>query len=93
MTGNGGLNVILIDGSINASLTLSGGAGDVFIVNVTGRLDLRGSSALGLSGGLTAGQVLYNFVGDRGSLVTARGTTVNGTILAPRARVGRERSG
>ena len=44
VTGNGGLNVIDINGSINlnnASLILSGSASDVFIVNVTGIGQLR----------------------------------------------------
>ena len=53
VTGNGGLNVIAINGNIKASLVLSGGADDTFIVNVTGSLNLGNKEMLGLSGGLT----------------------------------------
>jgi hypothetical protein len=81
ITGNGGLNVIDINGSIRASLTLSGGANDVFVVNVTGNLSLSGSAALGLAGGVTANHVLYNFIGRHGQISTGAHDAVNGTLL------------
>jgi choice-of-anchor A domain-containing protein len=88
ITGNGGLNVIKINGDINLggsnSLTLSGGASDIFVVNVTGSLTINGSSNLGISGGVTAGHVLWEFIGPNGgNLTTQVGNTVFGTILAP----------
>ena len=64
ITGNGGLNVIDITGGINlnnASLTLSGTASDVFIVNVTGNATFAGTGGLLLAGGVTPNHVLYNF--------------------------------
>jgi hypothetical protein len=86
ITGNGGLNVININGSIHASLTLSGGPADVFIVNVSGTLALEGHATLGLAGGVTADHVLYNFTGNRGTISTDARNTVNGTLLAPNYR-------
>lgn len=86
ITGNGGVNVINIRGDITASLTLSGTADDLFIVNVRGSLSLRGSESLLLGGGVTAGNVLYNFT-DRNSSVSVRAGSVNGTVLAPRSDV------
>jgi len=71
ITGNGGLNVINV-GSIvlvKKVLTLSGGANDVFIINVSGDCSI-GSAQVVLAGGLKASRVLWNFLGT--------GTTVNG---------------
>jgi choice-of-anchor A domain-containing protein len=85
--GNGTVNVIQINGNITSSLTLSGSASDLFIINVRGSLNLRGGTGLGLAGGVTADHVLYNFIGRRGSIVVRAGDFVNGTLLAPRYRV------
>src|SRR5205807_1110251 len=63
VTGNGGLNVIDINGDIGNTLALNGTANDVFIVNVTGTLNLSGKQTLDLGGGVTANHVLYNFTG------------------------------
>jgi choice-of-anchor A domain-containing protein len=87
VTGNGGLNVIQIGGNINASLTLSGSAADIFIVNVRGSLRLGSQEGLLLSGGVTADHVIYNFTGTTGSVTLNAGSTANGTILAPRYNV------
>ena len=83
VTGNGGLNVIAINGNIRNSLILSGTASDVFIVNVTGSVDLSGSETLGLAGGVTADHVLYNFTGQGGSINILSSGAVDGTLLAP----------
>ena len=83
ITGNGGLNVIQINGNINASLTLVGGANDVFVINVSGNLDLDRSESLTLSGGVTADNVIYNFVGRRSILQTSSSSQIDGTVLAP----------
>ena len=40
VNGNGGLNVININGNMTTSLILNGSATDIFIVNVTGTLSL-----------------------------------------------------
>ncbi len=80
VTGNGGLNVIQVNGDIKSSLILNGTASDVFIVNVTGTLRLFGSSTLGLGGGVTPDHVLYNFTGAGGN-ITTHGNVLNGTLL------------
>jgi hypothetical protein len=81
--GNGGLNVIDINGTITASLSLSGGANDTFVVNVSGTVNFSAGANLGLAGGLTADHVLYNFTGSGGTIATASGSVLNGTLLAP----------
>jgi choice-of-anchor A domain-containing protein len=87
ITGNGSVNVIQINGNITSSLTLSGSATDVFIVNVRGNVNLRGGAGLGLAGGVTADHVLYNFTGRNGSIVVRAGDFIDGTLLAPRYTV------
>ena len=81
INGNGGLNVILITGSITKSLILNGGPSDVFVVNVAGNLKLGASDVLGLAGGVTANHVLYNFTGTSATFVTHVGNVVYGTLL------------
>jgi choice-of-anchor A domain-containing protein len=83
VSGNGGLNVIDITGSISNSLILNGSSSDVFIVNVSGGANLFGNAALGLAGGVTADHVLYNFTASRGSINVFGSGGVNGTLLAP----------
>jgi choice-of-anchor A domain-containing protein len=82
VTGNGNVNVINITGDITASLTLSGSASDVFIVNVQGNLVLRNHESISLTGGVTADHVLFNFTNSTGKVISAGGATINGTILA-----------
>jgi uncharacterized repeat protein (TIGR01451 family)/choice-of-anchor A domain-containing protein len=91
ITGNGGLNVIDVNGSINlnnASITLSGTASDVFVVNVTGNATFGGTGGLLLAGGVTPNHVLYNFTDTNngpgpGTITSAIGNTLDGTLLAP----------
>jgi hypothetical protein len=78
ITGNGGLNVIAVNGNISKALTLSGTSNDTFVVQVTGNIDLGGSDSLGLGGAVTAANVLYVVTGD---VSTKVGNTVNGTLL------------
>ena len=84
VTGNGGVNVIQINGNITSSLILSGNASDVFIINVTGNLNIGGSSVLGVAGNVAPGNVLYNFIGTGGTIDTHVDNVVNGTLLAPK---------
>jgi choice-of-anchor A domain-containing protein len=85
LTGNGGLNVINV-GSIvlmKKVLTLSGGANDIFIINVSGDFSV-GATQVVLAGGVTAGHVLWNFPGGGTTVqVFKDSTSVSGTILAP----------
>jgi choice-of-anchor A domain-containing protein len=82
INGNGGLNVININGDITTTLILNGSASDIFIVNVTGTLSLTGSTVLGVAGGVSGNNVLYNFTGS-GTITTHVNNMVNGTLLAP----------
>jgi choice-of-anchor A domain-containing protein len=82
ITGNGGVNVIDIDGNITDSLVLSGGSNDVFFVNVSGTIRLSDHRTLGVAGGVSAGAVLYNLIG-AGQVEIGERSVVDGTILAP----------
>lgn len=83
VTGNGGLNVIAVNGNITSSLTLTGTSSDVFVVNVTGTVTLNGNTVLGVGGGVTPAQVLYNFTGESGTITSKVGNVFYGTLLAP----------
>jgi hypothetical protein len=88
LTGNGATNVIKLSGSINLSgsnnLTLTGSANDRFIFNITGSLQMDGSSQVLLTGGVLAQNVVFNFLGGGGQLMTHVGNAVQGIILAPK---------
>lgn len=86
IVGNGGLNVIQINGNIDASITLVGSASDIFVINVKGGLHLKGNASLSLSGGVTADNVIYNFTG-RGEIEARAGSSISGTLLAPNYNV------
>jgi len=86
ITGNGGVNVIDIDGNIRDSVVLSGTASDVFFINVSGNIDLRDHATLAVTDGVTAGAVLYNLIG-AGTVEIHVRNVVNGTILAPDYRL------
>jgi len=87
LTGNGGTNVIKLNGDINLgganNLTLSGSANDKFIFNIKGTLLMDGSSQVLLTGGVLPQNILFNFIGTGKSLMTHVGNAVQGIILAP----------
>ena len=83
--GNGGLNVVQINGDVNlnnASLLFFGGPSDIFIVNVSGTMILNGSGFVSPSAGTWDTHVLLNFTGS-GTITSTGHPTVNATILAP----------
>jgi hypothetical protein len=90
ITGNGGVNVISIDGNITRSLTLGGGSNDVFFVNVSGTIELDDHATLAVSGGVPAGAVIYNLTKGFGTVAIGDRVVVNGTILAPGYNLGLE---
>ena len=87
ITGNGGLNVIKITGDVTLkkTLTLSGGASDQFVFQLTS----SGSDVLTLSGmtmilnGVSADNILWNLTGLGGDVSITSGSVVFGTFLAP----------
>ena len=77
--------VINLSGGItlnNANLTLNGGAGDSFVLNIQGGLSLVGTAALTLTGGVLPQNVFYNFLGTGTTLATHVGDSVIGVVLA-----------
>jgi hypothetical protein len=83
VTGNGGQNVIQV-GSVNLSgssiITLSGGASDYFVINITGGFTMGGSGAIKTSG-VSSSHVLVNVVGTGTDVTSQIGNMVNGTLL------------
>ena len=64
-----------------AALTLQGTATTTYIINVTNKFSLSGSSIVQLSGGLTADNVLFN-VRNSGDATMSSSAVVNGIVLA-----------
>ena len=92
ITGSGGVNVINFLAGINMTngdLTLSGTVDDVFIFNVYTKFVSSGGSSLLLSGGVTASNVLFNYLGASGAAFTGGGHSDYwaGTLLAPNAKI------
>jgi len=87
LTGNGGTNVVNVSGikMTNGTLTLSGSASDIFIINDSGKFSSSNSSIV-LTGGVTANHVLFNVGGDV-SITGGGGNDFFGTILAPSSNV------
>jgi hypothetical protein len=85
ITGNGGQNVINVDG-INlggsAKLALSGGANDFFFINDRGAFAMSGTSSIVLTGGVQASHVIFNVTGTGQTVNLSGGTVGQGTILA-----------
>jgi hypothetical protein len=91
LTGDGGLNVIDVKSIQNAALTFKGTAKDIFIVNVSGTYQTNKSMTLQ---GVTAAQILFNFTGTSGNVLSTSGgdcttngkangnTCLDGTFLA-----------
>src|SRR5579884_1748658 len=82
--GNGGINVIDINGNVNLNnynLKFNGAANDLFYVNFNGSLTLNGSASIGESGSTGPLSVLLNVTG--GNISAHVGDEVNGILLAP----------
>lgn len=85
-----GLNIYRL-GSLNYNsdvLTLIGGANDVFVFDVTGNFDFSQSQIV-LTGGITANNVLFNFLtGSSGHVdLNKAANEFYGTILSPSAPI------
>jgi hypothetical protein len=79
----GNLNVIDVGSIQNATLTLSGGANDYFVFNVSGSINTN--QPMTLSGGVSASHILFNLTGTSGNILqTSGGNVLDGTFLATR---------
>jgi hypothetical protein len=77
LTGNGGVNVVDITaGNVNGTVTLKGGANDLFYINVGANMAMSG---VVLSGGVTANHVFWNIINGQNANLSG---TLNGTFLA-----------
>ena len=65
------------------TLTLSGGLADQFIINVSEGLKLENGSVIQLTGGLQAGNVLFNFAKRDARAEIKSGSIASGIFLAP----------
>jgi len=82
ITGNGGTNVIDINGNIKNGITLAGSANDIFVLNVTGGITLTGSQKIAAGAGINSNQILINLIGSN-SVNTHVGDSIDGTVIAP----------
>lgn len=92
IVGNGGLNVIAVEGiqfsSATDKLTLEGGASDVFVIQVAGSVKLSHKlSAIQVSGALSESRVLFYLPGGGTPLSLSGGAKVVGTFLVPNGKV------
>ena len=77
------LTVINVANIQNAQLTISGGANDYFVFNLSG--SLQTNQAMMLLGGVTANHILWNLTGTTGNIfMTSGGNVVFGSFLATR---------
>lgn len=84
VNGDGGVNVININGNVNmnsANLVFNGGPNDLFYVNFNGSLTLNGSASIEESGSTGPLSVLLNVTG--GNISAHVGDEVDGILLAP----------
>ena len=66
------------------TLTVNGSASDYVVIDVTGNTNTKLDGALALTGGITSGQVLVNFLGVGNNVQgAANGATLQGTFLIP----------
>ncbi len=87
ITGDGGQNVIQVNGSVNlnnANLTLSGGANDTFIFNIVGGFNLNNANIV--LNGVAANQVLFYFPGS-GNQIQTNASNTAGVFLAPNRNI------
>jgi hypothetical protein len=98
IVGAGGQNVICV-GDVNLSgnsvVTLSGGANDTFVVNVTGKLKLTDSSKI-VASGVPRSSIIYNVIGSGQQVVLSSASgggakccsaSLDGTLLAIRRAI------
>lgn len=94
ITSNGSLNVVSVPSistGTKATITISGGASDVFVINVgnstdAGSLQLGNGAAIVLAGQLTPDRVIFNLIGSSTTVQPGNDNTFNGTILAPQGQ-------
>lgn len=94
ITSNGGLNVVSVPSistGTKATITISGGASDIFVINVgnatdAGSLQLGNGGAILLAGQLTPDRVIFNLIGSGTTVQLGNDNTFNGTILAPQGQ-------
>ena len=96
VVGNGGYNIISLPGIIytgNRTLTLQGGANDVFIINVgNNNLSFSGAGATPITlSGVATNHVLFNLLstsaGANALIVSQPNETLFGTFIAPYASI------
>lgn len=73
------VNVASIAMAAGSTLTFSAPAGSSFVVNVAGDADFQ---TVAVSGGMTAGDVVFNFTGTQGGAHVEAGASVAATLLS-----------
>ena len=84
ITGNGGTNVIDVNGNITNSITFKGSASDLFVLNVNGNINLTGTESILAGSGISPNQIVIDLEGVH-QFNEADFNTVDGTVIAPAA--------
>ncbi|GEM_PF-4330797 len=85
------VSVPSITSGTNSTLTLSGAATDMFVINVgspttPGSLQIGNNASVVLSGGITPDRVIFNLIGTGTAAQLGNHTVFNGTIVAPQGQ-------
>lgn len=94
ISSSGGLNVVSVPSIVSgtkSTLTLTGAASDLFVINVgnstnPGSLQIGNGASVVLSGGITPDRVIFNLIGGGTTAQLGTHTVFNGTILAPQGQ-------
>lgn len=94
IAGNGGVNVLSITGDIglnNATVTLTGGPNDIFVINLEGKFEVKGAGKIIAGSGMDASRILINVIGTLGgpggNVVKGENCEVHGTFLVTARQV------
>ncbi len=84
-----GLNIVSVDDILldKETLTLNGQVDDEFIVNITGRLKMKGGSAIRLTGGLLPSRVILNVSRPGDDVTLDKGSKIAGSVLVASNRL------
>lgn len=90
ISSSGGLNVVSVPSistGTRSTITISGGASDIFVINLgsatdAGSVQLGNGSAVLLAGQLTPDHVIFNLIGNGTTVQLGNDSSFNGTIVA-----------
>jgi len=94
ISSSGGMNVVSVPSistGTRSTITITGSASDIFVINVgnatdAGSVQLGNGSAVLLAGQVTPDHVIFNLIGNGTTVQLGNDNSFNGTILAPQGQ-------